>query len=246
MRLLIDLGNTRLKWARSGAGEWRVGAAAYGEHDLNVLLDEVWSQFTAPTAVVMVSVGAQDARRVIEQWIQSRWDVRVRHVVAQPQQLGVINRYRDPAALGADRWVALIGARGALPASAACVVDCGTAVTIDALTAQGEFAGGVIVPGLALLRTALARGTAGIGAAEGDETSCLARSTADAVAAGTVYGLAGAIERVCHEFERALDEPVKLLITGGDADRIAGHLNRPARRIPDLVLKGLERIATTL
>ncbi len=128
----------------------------------------------------------------------------------------------------------------------AAVVSCGTAVTVDALSARGEFVGGVIFPGLALLQSALATGTAGLPAMPGDETSCLARSTADAVAAGTLYGLAGAVERVCNEFEQALIGPLTVLITGGDADRVAPHLIRPARRIPDLVLKGLDRIAATL
>lgn len=246
MHLLIDLGNTRLKWAFGGPGDRRRGATVYQGREMNDLLNEAWGEMPAPAAVVMVSVAADATWRSIERWVAQRWGAPVHRVKPQPEQLGVVNRYRDPLALGADRWVAMIGARGELPATAVCVADCGTAVTIDALSAPGEFVGGVIFPGLALLRQALNGGTAGIRAAEGDETSCLARSTADAVAAGTVYGLAGAIERVCHEFEQSLGEPLKLVITGGDADHVAAHLRRPARRIPDLVLKGLQRIAATL
>jgi type III pantothenate kinase len=246
MRLLLDLGNSRLKWACRRSQDWRHDAIAYREHDLDTLLTQVWAELPAPTTVLMVSVGAPQVRDAIDRWINQRWQLPVQHVTPQPKYLGVTNTYRDPAALGADRWAALIGARGEVPDAGACVIDCGTAVTIDALSAQGEFAGGVIFPGLALLRQALAQGTAAVAASDGDDTSCLARSTADAVAAGTLYGLAGAIERVSREFEQSLGESLKLIITGGDADHVAGHLSRPARRVPDLVLTGLDRLAAAL
>src|SRR5258706_2896876 len=246
MRLLIDLGNSRLKWALSDTGEWRTGALAHRGHEINPLLDDAWAELSMPTMVVMASVAAVDACRSVEMWIERRWRVRSHRVEARSQELGVVNTYRDPATLGADRWAALIGARAEVSALPAAIVNCGTAVTIDALSARGEFVGGIIFPGLALLQGTLATGTAGVRAMPGDETSCLARSNADAFASGTPHGLAGAVERVCGEFEQALGEPVKVIITGGDADRVAPHLIRPARRIPDLVLKGLDRIAATL
>jgi|SRR3990172_2807470 type III pantothenate kinase len=245
MRLLIDLGNTRLKWASSDP-VWQVGAAALRGREIAELLNDTWRELPTPTAVFMVSVADRQASEAVEQWVQAHWRLGVYRALPQAEQLGVTNRYRDPATLGADRWVALIGAHATIANSAACVVDCGTAVTVDALTAAGEFAGGIIFPGLGLLRQALTGGTAHIRASDGDESSCLARGTGDAVAAGSLYGLAGAIERVCEEFEQALGEPMKLLITGGDADHLAAHLRRPARRIPDLVLRGLDRIAQTI
>lgn len=246
MRLLVDLGNTRLKWASSDSGHWRTGAALHRGAVLDELLDELWSDLPSPQKVVLVSVAEGDLAAGLERWVRARWRAEVHRVRAQPEQLGVVNRYREPAALGADRWVALIGARTEFPGEALCVVGCGTALTIDALTREGEFAGGVILPGLTMMREALTNGTAGVRAAEGNETSCLARSTADAVAAGALYGLAGAIERVAHEFEQALGEPMKLVVTGGDADRVAAHLRGSVRRIPDLLLKGLDHIADTL
>jgi len=246
MRLLVDLGNSRLKWASSAAGQWRPGVAAYRGVEMDELLEQTWSELPLPQVAVMAAVAADADREALERWIEGRWRIPVHSVRARPELAGVVNRYRDPAALGPDRWAALIGARAELPEDAVCVVDCGTAVTVDALTADGQFAGGVIFPGLALLRESLKAGTAGLRAAEGNEASCLALSTADGIAAGTLYGLAGAIERVCGEFERALGEPAKLVMTGGDADHIAALLLRPALRVPDLVLKGLDRIADTL
>jgi len=157
----------------------------------------------------------------------------------------VRNRYRQPEQLGVDRWVALIGARG-LTSSAACVVDCGTAVTVDALSAEGEFLGGAVFPGLRLLRDSLVRGTAGIPANEGDATDCLARSTADGVAAGTLFGLAGAVERLIDEYRRTLGATMRVFLTGGDAPALAARLRAAHTPVPDLVLKGLARIADTL
>lgn len=246
MWLLIDLGNSRLKWVCSPAPGWCPGTAAHAGRDVTDVLRDVWGGLEAPRGALAVSVAAQETRAALERWVGERWGIAVHSVRARREQCGVVNRYRDPAALGADRWAALIGARRELPDRGVCVVDCGTAVTIDALSAAGVFGGGVIFPGLALLRRTLTAGTAGIREADGDESSPLARSTADAVAAGALYGLAGAVERVCREFEYAQGEPMELLLTGGDAERVAARLTRPARRVPDLVLRGLAGIAETL
>jgi len=246
MRLLVDLGNTRLKWVMSGVGTWQPAALELRSAAPEEALTEAWGDLPAPRAVVAVSVAAAAATEALERWVHARWGIETHWVRAQAEQLGVVNRYREPSALGADRWVALIGARAEFPDSACCVVDCGTAVTVDALTAQGEFLGGVILPGLTLSRSALLQGTAGIRVHEGSEVSCLARTTADAVAAGTLYALTGGIERICAEFEQELGQSMKLVVTGGDADRIAARLTRPVRRVPDLILRGLERIADHL
>jgi type III pantothenate kinase len=243
--LLVDLGNTRLKWAIAGDAPWRMHASSIGSRDAASLAAGLWSELPPITSMVLVSVGERTWADALVAWAHQRWDITVHRVVPAAEEHGVRNNYHDPQRLGADRWAALIGARAEI-SGAACVVDCGTAVTVDALTASGEFAGGVILPGVALARRALTGGTANIAAADGNETSCLARSTADAVAAGTVYGVAGAIERIALEFEQTLDDSLSVIVTGGDADRVAAHFTRPARRVPDLVLKGLARIAATL
>ncbi len=245
MHLLVDLGNSRLKWAQQDSGQWLPGATLHRDRDIAELLDEVWGRLPAPTAIVMTSVAPDETRRALEQWIRNRWAVTVHRVQAQRQQLDVVNTYHDPTALGADRWAALLGARGLTPRACA-VVDCGTAVTLDALSAEGVFAGGVIFPGLRLLRQSLGAGTAGIGSMEGNDASCLARVTADGVAAGTLFGLAGAIERCLHEQEQALGETLEVFMTGGDAALLALHLARPVLEVSDLVLKGLARVSEEL
>jgi type III pantothenate kinase len=246
MHLLIDLGNSRLKWAQSAAGEWRTGALPLdSKKDFASLMNEAWGKIAPPHRVVVCSVSGPERSGALEQWIRARWSLAPHVALPQTQQLGVKNSYRDPRQLGADRWAALIGARG-LTARAACVVDAGTAVTVEALSAEGVFLGGAIFPGLRLLRDSLARGTEAIPAAVGNAEDCLGRSTGDGVAAGTLFGLAGAVERLIDEYRRPLGEAMEIFLTGGDAPVLAAHLRVPVTTVPDLVLKGLARIADSL
>ena len=242
VNLLIDLGNSRLKWAEQDKDRWHTDAALLEAEDMTPLLDRVWSGMTAPRQVVVCSVSDPRRLQTLEQWVRARWSMAPRVIRSRAEQLGVKNRYRKPEHLGADRWAALIGARG-LTSSAACVVDCGTAVTVDALSAQGEFLGGVIFPGLRLLRGSLVQGTQAIKAVDGNAVDCLARSTADGVAAGTLFGLAGAVERLIHEYRRTLGDTMQVLLTGGDAPLLAPRLSVAFTPVPDLVLRGLARIA---
>jgi type III pantothenate kinase len=246
MNFLIDLGNSRLKWAQHAAGLWRTDVASLdGENSIEFLFDKAWGKIAKPQRVIVCSVSSPDRLNALEQWTRTRWSVTAHIMRPQVEQLDVKNLYRRPEQLGADRWAALIGARG-LTDSAACVVDAGTAVTVEALSAGGEFLGGAIFPGLRLLRDSLTRGTVAIAPAEGNAADCLARSTADGVAAGTLFGLAGAVERLIDEYRRSLGEPMEIFLTGGDAPALAAHLRGPVTMVPDLVLKGLARIADSL
>jgi type III pantothenate kinase len=245
MNLLVDLGNSRLKWALQDAGLWRVDAATWEDGDIAPLLDRLWGGMASPRRVIVCSVAESRRLQMLEQWLRAHYALVPYLLRSQVEQLGVKNRYHDPAQLGADRWAALIGARG-LTAGAACIVDCGTAVTVDALSAAGEFLGGAIFPGLRLLRDSLVRGTAGVKLVGSSDADSLARSTAEAVAAGTLFGLAGAIERLIHEHHCRLGEAMQVLLTGGDAPRLAPRLSVAFTPVPDLVLRGLARVADTL
>ncbi len=242
MNLLVDLGNSRIKWAHAGPQLWETGAETIPAEGFSALLDRLWGQAAAPERVVVSSVHGQQRQRLLHDWLTRHWAREPQFIRAQTQQLGVTNRYRDPATLGADRWAALIAARQASLA-AQCVVDCGTAVTIDALSAEGEFLGGVILAGLHMARTGLLSDTQGIRSVDGTDDSCLARSTGDGVAAGGLFGLAGAIERVVAEQRRVLGADARVLLTGGDAPRLLPLLPGPIAHAPDLVLQGLNIIA---
>ena len=242
MNLLVDLGNSRLKWAQAGPQHWETGAETIPTEGFSALLDRLWGQAAAPERVVVSSVHGPQRERLLHDWLVRHWTIAPQFIRAQAQQLGVTNRYRDPAALGADRWAALIAARHASP-SAQCVVDCGTAVTVDALSADGEFLGGAILTGLHAMRAGLLADTQGIRSVDGTEDTCLARGTGDGVAAGSLFGLAGAIERVVAEQRRTLGANARALLTGGDAPRLLPLLSGPITHAPNLVLQGLKLIA---
>jgi type III pantothenate kinase len=243
--LLIDLGNTRLKWAQQTDGDWHTDAAVLAGYDVVSLLDKAWRVLPAPEQIVISSVSSPETLKTVTRWIERNWSIAPHILHAQAEQLGVKSRYTDPTTLGVDRWAALIAVRG-LTSSPACIIDCGTAVTVDALSADGEFLGGVIFPGLHLLRSSLTRGTQGIKVADGNEAECLARSTADGVAAGALFGLVGALENLIQEYRKTLGEGMQVFLTGGDAPRLAPRLKEAVTQTPDLVLKGLARVADSL
>ncbi|MBI3575395.1 MAG: type III pantothenate kinase [Gammaproteobacteria bacterium] len=245
MNLLVDLGNSRLKWAQSAPGIWRTGAAVHAGENMHAVLDAAWGKLARPEKIIMSSVAMADARDALLAWCQRHWSLAPVVIRAQAQQLDVKHCYAQPEMLGADRWAALIAVRG-MTQSNACVVDCGTAVTVDALAADGEFRGGAIFPGLQLLRASLLRGTGGIYAAEGKSDSVFGCSTPDAVAGGTLQGLIGAVTRLLEEQMRVLGSGTQVFVTGGDAPLLLPRLKIPAKAVPDLVLQGLARIANTL
>jgi len=246
MDLLIDLGNSRLKWAQYAQDLWRPGALPLdSEKNIESVLDKFWEKTAKPDRMIVCSVSSPERLAALDHWARARWSVTAHIVRPQAEQLGVKNLYRNLQQLGADRWAALIGARG-LTDAAACVVDAGTAVTVDALSARGEFLGGAIFPGLKLLRESLARGTVAIGADAGEVSACPAGSTEDGAAAGTLFGLAGAVERLIVENRRTLGESMKIFLTGGDAPLLAPRLQVSSTPVPDLVLKGLARIADSI
>lgn len=242
MNLVLDLGNSRCKWALANDGLTPGGAFAYGEN-FALALDHAFSPLSRPAKVAAVSVAGIAHTDTLAQWVQRHWNLELQSIVTRVAQLGVSNSYKDPTRLGADRWAALVAAHARF-ASSVCVVDCGTAVTIDVLDQNGLFRGGVILPGLALMRDTLLR-TQGVRDVSGESGSALAQSTADGVAAGTLFGLAGAIDRVIDEQAALLGESPQTLITGGDAQALLKLLRHVVQHAPDLVLEGVALIART-
>lgn len=241
VNLVLDLGNSRIKWAFADNGLHDVGANAYGGN-FERTLDGIFGACPRPARALAASVADAIYGDTLARWLKSRWGLELERIVARDSQLGVINGYLEPVRLGADRWAALIGARARL-AGDVCVVDCGTAVTVDALDAQGRFRGGVILPGLELMRSSLHQRTTGVRETEGEDRSCLAGRTADAVAAGTLFGIAGAIDRIIEEQAAALGTEPHVILTGGAATKILPYLRHAAGHAPDLVLEGVARIA---
>jgi len=237
MRILaIDAGNSRVKW-----GVWEDGWTLQGAvATLQVgALTQAWRNLPPIDVVVACSVAGMAVRRWLDAWCSDH-NHALRWVLSVREQCGVRNGYEDPEQLGADRWVSLIAAR-ALAAGAALVVNAGTAVTIDALDADGQFRGGLIVPGLELMASSLASGTAGLSHSAG-AFEIFPKNTADAIASGAMQAVCGAIERVKRAMTASGSEP-QLVLSGGGAAAIQEQLGRSILLQPTLVLDGLRIVA---
>ena len=250
--LAIDIGNTRIKWGlweqpagkrgeqREGGREggiWtRLGALTHDESDA---LQAVFAALPAPQRIAISNVAGIGVAQRIEQSC-SGFGVPLTWARPQAEQCGVINRY-DTAQLGADRWAALLGAWHRQH-GACLVVGAGTATTADLLSARGEFRGGIILPGLALMKRSLVENTARLPFADGAWTA-EPRNTADAIESGVLHAQAGAIERMYAQLARTEGDSATCLISGGAAARIAECLAIPYRMADHLVLDGLARIA---
>ena len=235
MILAIDCGNTRLKWGMRDPGDaaWRAsGEVALGDI---ARLDADWAALPVPAKIVIANVAGQRARTALAAPL-SRFALEPQWAASQASQCGVTNGYADPAQLGVDRWAALIGAWH-LVRGACLVVNAGTATTADRLSAQGRFRGGIIFPGVDLMRRALAQNTAGLGLAPGSFAEDPA-NTANAIETGCLQAQAGAIERMY----AGLEQGALCLLSGGAAPGIAPLLNIPVRRVDNLALEGLIRI----
>ena len=186
--------------------------------------------------VVVANVAGRSVRKRLESLFARRSMVPT-WVKAKRHECGVTNGYGRPDQLGPDRWAALIGAWSILRGPC-LVVTAGTATTVDVLRGDGRFVGGVILPGLDLMKRSLARNTAELPLARG-RFSAEPRNTADAIETGCLLAQAGAIERAFATTEHG----AACVLAGGAAGRIARHLSIPVRLVDNLVLEGLVRIA---
>ncbi|MEJ2346447.1 MAG: type III pantothenate kinase [Gammaproteobacteria bacterium] len=244
MILLVDIGNTALKWATCDGGAVQFGGrASWKLPDAPLIAPREWEAMPAPQRMLVASVAGADTDQRLAQWCETRWDLQPEFVVPRRRARGVENAYVDPARLGVDRWAALLAVRRALP-GAACIVDCGSAITVDVLAADGQHLGGLIVPGLALMAKALEDNTAIHLDGEGEpDVRLLARDTAGAVSGGALYAAVAFIDRVVSDTTQALGVEPARVITGGDAPRLLPLLSGRYHHLPDLVLHGLAVIA---
>jgi len=243
--LAIDAGNTRLKWAlydapRPGATLLQHGAVFL--ETIDELADGDWKGLPEPAGMLGSIVAGDAVRRRIEEQM-APWEIEPRWVVPSASEAGITNGYDHPHRLGADRWVAMAGARqrvlaaGGVP-RAALVVMVGTAVTVDALDAGGRFLGGLILPGFGLMLRALEMGTAGLRVPTGEVVD-FPTNTSDALMSGGTNAIAGAIERQYRRLrERAGHEP-RLMISGGAAVKLAPTLDIAFETVDTLVFEGL-------
>ena len=244
MILVIDSGNSRMKWGLCGPRGW-VAQGIVPNAELATLALRDWQNMPRPSRAIGVNVAGEAARVRVEGQL-ARWRLPIEWLSATAEAGGVVNRYERPAQLGADRWASLVAARKRAVASElfpppCVVVNAGTAVTIDALDADGVFRGGLILPGLALMLRALADNTAALKVPPGTYED-FPVNTANAVYSGAIQAVCGAIE-LTRERLRQADVVAKCYLAGGAAREIAPHLSAPVELVDNLVLEGVLELA---
>jgi type III pantothenate kinase len=253
--LCIDAGNTRVKWGVSNteASGWLAqGALDYADLDqlparLPAVLPAVptVSQRIVACNVAGTGIGERIERMVANMGSPLHW------LKSSAAACGVTNGYAQPTQLGADRWAALIGAR-ALGFAPAVVVMAGTATTIDLLDADGHFRGGLILPGLDLMRASLARDTANLPrvSASADGYSLAPTTTDAAIVSGSIHATLGAIDRMREGLRgglgASLSDKARVVLSGGAANVLRPHLAPSPQAVENLVLEGLREFALTI
>ena len=245
--LALDIGNTRLKWALYESHHPQAALLQQGAEFLENIdkLEAQWRTLPAPQQVLGCAVAADAVKRRVEEQME-HWDVTPQWVVAGDYEAGVRNGYDHPARLGADRWVAMIGAYHRMLSQGAprpmVVVMVGTAVTVEALDAEGKFLGGFILPGHGIMLRALESGTAGLHVPTG-EVRPFPTNTSDALTSGGTFAIAGAVEcMVQHVRQHCAVEP-KCVMTGGAAWKMAPSMTRSFELVDNLIFDGLLRMA---
>ena len=243
--LAIDVGNTRLKWALYEQPSPRANLLAQGAEfleNIDRLSEGPWSQLPVPSHMLgCVVAGDAIKRRVQEQ--MDLWDFPPQWVVPSLQEAGLINGYDHPSRLGADRWVAMIGARQCMlsqagPARPLVVVMVGTAVTVEAIDADGRFLGGLILPGHGIMLRALESGTAGLHVPTGEVTP-FPTNTSDALTSGGTYAIAGACERMVQHLREHTGQEPMCIMTGGAGWKMAPSMSVQFELVDNLIFDGL-------
>jgi type III pantothenate kinase len=247
MKLLLDMGNSRLKSAvLDDAGDLSSFVAmTYLDQDPITILQDHLDQYQKISKVVLVSVLGKDFHELALALFRERKIVLI-WAASSRKAHGVVNNYQQPTQLGSDRFVALVAARKAFPKQNCIVIDCGTAVTIDALSFEGEFCGGVIIPGLKLWSDSLIKRAGQLNEHQIDDTDLFAKDTAQAIGSGSIFGLVCAIEGISKRMSQKLEDQTqsfgkasRLVICGGDAELVSIYSQLEFELMPNLVLIGL-------
>ena len=240
--ILLDIGNTRVKWARLEGGKLGpMQAAVHQDDQLEAALEQAFAG-SAPERVLACNVAGPLVSRALTDLCQERFKLRPEFLISGAERCGVKSGYTDPVRLGADRWAAVIGAYNKF-GGPACVIDAGTAITVDVVDAKGQHQGGLIAPGPQTMRRALADVTAGLRDEGEGALELLCRDTRSAISSGGWHTAAGFLERIHGKVRSEFDPKTRFILTGGDGPRLLQLLPKGFELCPDLVLRGLAVVA---
>ena len=252
MKLLFDIGNHRIKWTTSewlcqGIGDQHYADSTMGFVDTHHsdLADRLTTEFHSmqtPDSIWISSVADPGVNEKVKQWCLLHWNITPTFAVADRSFDDITNEYENPRTLGIDRWAAIIAARK-LAAEAVLVIDMGTAVTIDYVSHNGIYKGGVIFPGICTMLRALNYSTGQIESVEYSQSKAMVNfendNTRHAVENGVLLCVYSAIESAVEHFQTSKQGSYKIYLTGGDADKILSRMKFKATYMPELVLIGL-------
>ena len=244
MILLLDAGNSRYKWAElkdSGLSDIHAHFYERGKEADSVIAN--LNSIENPKRILVSSVLDGQFEEQLSSWAKDCFAVTAEFVRAQNAMHGVRLSYSDIASFGVDRYVSLVAAHQLYPNMDCIIVDCGTAVTIDALSASGDHLGGVILPGLDLMRRSLLQDTAGIHNLKETQVDLFAHQTDVAVNSGVTFTVVAAIDHIVTKMQKSLQQPVMHLLSGGGAENLREHLETRFEFVRTLCLQGLAVIA---
>jgi type III pantothenate kinase len=243
--LLIDIGNTRIKWAMLENGDLQqqqaVAHAAWTAEECDV----AFSALPRSNRVLVSNVGGERIGAIVRDVAIARLGVEPEFIHSTTEAAGVRNSYAEPWKLGVDRWLAMIAAHVAYR-RAVCVVSIGTAATIDAIDATGQHLGGLIVPGPNLMVDSLLENTSEIGRRTENGSvgfGVFANNTLGAIQQGALHALAALAERAVESMQVQLGVQPDLVLTGGASADVGRLLRFPHTVVADLVLRGLAAIS---
>jgi type III pantothenate kinase len=249
MILLLDIGNTRIKWAQA-MNDALAPQQSLLHRDVpaQTWTKQLFRERFRPARLLVSNVAGDEMAATIRREAERSWHVQPEFAVTSASAAGVTHAYPQPGFHGVDRWLAIIAARH-MTANAACVIDAGTAVTIDAVDSRGLHLGGVIIPGIRMMVDSLLTRTSDLGrkargsgprAATRRKIEMFASDTAQGIENGALFAIAAAADRGVTELARTMkgDRP-SVYLTGGDAERIHALMTTEPDMVPDLVLRGL-------
>ena len=244
VKLLIDIGNTNLKWCWfDGHVLTDLQSIPHQQGALPDLSERCWADSKRPESVFVANVAAPVLNRQIDRWMYDIWSLAPNFLVSEAESFGVKNAYSRPEQLGVDRWLTLIAVHHSY-SSPACIVDSGTAITIDVITEDGQHLGGVILPGFELMRGALLTNTH-IPRVQSVQSTLdiLGKDTESAVASACLNAAAALVERVLSSATEKMGKRPDVFMTGSDASLLQSALTIPTQLKQDLVMLGLSVVA---
>jgi len=253
MKLLIDVGNSRIKWALSEGNElFSINSFDFDSTKITNALSEVSNNISKPESVWVANVTGVECEEKLRHWVEMVWlDVPVQFMSPTNQLMGLTNAYANPSKLGSDRWLAMLYAWHKTCKSF-CVIDCGTTITVDVVDDDGNHLGGLISPGLSMMQNAIVEGTKGCSMEQNIsdysyEGEVIAKNTRDQIILGSIQTAVGFIERMLNQLANKSKSPPTMIfyLTGGDAKTLSPYLSNEYLLEPNLVLLGLNLWANT-